>query len=100
MTASIHCNVRDLLDHQFGRRLIGAGLLGMDLRELWRFRGLRLDRNDFLRDDRDQFGRWLLSDLSEWRHDGGSERRRFRLDLLELSLRLHSRLFRWVHRDF
>lgn len=36
VTASIHCNVRDLLDHQLGRRLIGAGLLRMDLRELWR----------------------------------------------------------------
>lgn len=32
VTASIHCNVRDFLDHQLGRRLIGSGLLRMDLR--------------------------------------------------------------------
>lgn len=43
----------------------------MDLREFRWFRGLRLDGNDLLGDDRDQLGRWLLSDLSEWRHDGG-----------------------------
>lgn len=66
---------------------------------MWRFRGLRLDCDDFLGDNRDQLGRWLLSDLSEWWHDGGSECRRLGLDLLELSLGLRSRFFRWVHCD-
>lgn len=58
-----------------------------------------MDWDDFLSDDRDQLGRRLLSDLSEWRHDGGSKRRWFGLDLLKFSLGLHSRHFRWVHRD-